>query len=65
MRQVEQFLQQHTDFELHPITAEELQQQGIPPDILTKEGCIATLPHVHRGADGAFAARLRRRPVAA
>lgn len=32
----------------------------MPPGVVTVDGCLATLPHVH-GVDGAFAARLRRR----
>lgn len=60
MHQVQEFMKRHSNFQLEAITAEELQQHGVSPAILTKDGCIATLPHVHKGADGAFAARLRR-----
>lgn len=41
-------------FKLEPL-------KGVLPDaVLTPSGCLATLPHVHGGVDGAFAARLRR-----
>jgi 16S rRNA C967 or C1407 C5-methylase (RsmB/RsmF family) len=33
----------------------------LPPGVLTPQGCLAMLPHVH-GTDGAFAARLLRAP---
>ncbi|KAI8462446.1 MAG: hypothetical protein J3K34DRAFT_527743 [Monoraphidium minutum] len=36
----------------------------LPPGVLTPDGCLATLPHVH-GVDGAFGARLRRRAARA
>lgn len=32
----------------------------LPPGVVTSDGCLSTLPHVH-GVDGAFAARMRRR----
>jgi hypothetical protein len=40
--------------QLDPITSEELCQQGVTPGHLTQDGCIATLPHAHRGTDGAL-----------
>ncbi|KAJ9509089.1 hypothetical protein QJQ45_001582 [Haematococcus lacustris] len=57
------FLQRHPEFELDPITADELQRRGVSPSVLTKTGCIATLPHVH-DVDGAFAVRMRRKVAA-
>ncbi|KAJ9508810.1 hypothetical protein QJQ45_028131 [Haematococcus lacustris] len=57
------FLQRHPEFELEPITADELQRRGVSPSVLTKTGCIATLPHVH-DVDGAFAVRMRRKVAA-
>jgi 16S rRNA (cytosine967-C5)-methyltransferase len=47
------FLDRHPDFTLESA-------HGVTPDeVLTDDGFLATLPHVHR-IDGAFAARLRR-----
>lgn len=34
-------------------------EPGVPEEVVSEEGFVATLPHVH-GTDGAFAARLRR-----
>jgi len=43
------------EFELEAPTA------GLMPEgVVTGDGCVVTLPHVH-GVDGAFAVRLRRR----
>jgi len=52
--QVKRFLAGHPDFEREPTEA-------VPPDLLSPEGDLMVLPHQH-GMDGAFAARLRRRP---
>ncbi|GAB4823591.1 hypothetical protein N2152v2_010637 [Parachlorella kessleri] len=56
--QIAGFLAKHPDFvpEQPPPSA------GISPECLTPEGFLCMLPHVH-GTDGAFAARLRRRPA--
>ncbi|KAG2442874.1 hypothetical protein HXX76_002953 [Chlamydomonas incerta] len=34
-------------------------EPGVPAEVVSEEGFVATLPHVH-GTDGAFAARMRR-----
>lgn len=51
--QVEAFLGEHADFQLEPPAA------GTVPESVLDAGRLRVLPHVH-GADGAFAARLRR-----
>ena len=51
--QVEAFLAEHPEFTLEPPPA------GAVPDAVLDAGRLRVLPHVH-GADGAFAARLRR-----
>jgi 16S rRNA C967 or C1407 C5-methylase (RsmB/RsmF family) len=43
-----------------PSDAERQGAEGVPETIITKEGCLHALPHVHYGVDGAFAARLVR-----
>ena len=53
-RKVHCFLERHSGF------AAEAAPAGLLPDaVLSEEGFIATLPHVH-GIDGIFGARLRR-----
>lgn len=52
--QVESFLAEHPDFSLEP------PPEGTVPDAVLDAGRLRVLPHLH-GADGAFAARLRRR----
>jgi 16S rRNA (cytosine967-C5)-methyltransferase len=53
--QVDTFLAAHPAFERHP-------HAGMPADLLTPRGDLLLLPQRH-GVDGAFAARLRRRPA--
>lgn len=52
--QVKRFLSGHPEFEREPTEA-------VPPELLSPEGDLMILPQEH-GMDGAFAARLRRRP---
>jgi 16S rRNA (cytosine967-C5)-methyltransferase len=52
--QVERFLGRHGDFDREPVS-------GFPPELLSPEGDLMILPQKH-GIDGAYAARLRRRP---
>jgi 16S rRNA (cytosine967-C5)-methyltransferase len=52
--QVERFLGRHPQFEREPAPE-------FPPDLLSPEGDLMILPQRH-GIDGAYAARLRRRP---
>jgi 16S rRNA (cytosine967-C5)-methyltransferase len=52
--QLEAFLSEQPDFTLEP------PPQGTVPESALDAGRLRVLPHVH-GADGAFAARLRRR----
>jgi 16S rRNA (cytosine967-C5)-methyltransferase len=47
------FLEQHPEFTLDPA-------ENFLPERVCKDGCMQTLPHVHR-SDGAFAARLVKR----
>jgi 16S rRNA (cytosine967-C5)-methyltransferase len=54
--QVESFLAERKDFELEPPPA------GAVPDAVLDAGRLRVLPQRH-GADGAFAARLRRKPA--
>lgn len=56
--QVASFLQRHAGWELQPLTVEAAEALGAPASVITPEGCMQTLPHVHSGVDGAFAARL-------
>jgi 16S rRNA (cytosine967-C5)-methyltransferase len=59
---VERFLKRRSDFILEPITAELLNELGLPAERLTlADGCAWSLPQ-HSGLDGAFAARLRALP---
>jgi len=53
--QVDTFLAAHPEFHRDPAP-------GMPPDLLTPQGDLLVLPQRH-GVDGAFAARLRRRPA--
>lgn len=53
---VEQFLATHREFTLEPPPA------GVVPAEVLSDGLLRVFPHRH-GTDGAFAARLRRRPV--
>jgi 16S rRNA C967 or C1407 C5-methylase (RsmB/RsmF family) len=58
MGQVEAFLATNPEF-----TLEDPRGVGgipVPVEVLSDQGCVATLPHVH-GTDGAFGARFRRR----
>ena len=48
------FLERHPDFIVEPVAT--------PASVVTAEGYLATLPHVH-GIDGSFVARLRKRPT--
>jgi len=48
---VNKFLSEHPDFKL--VNAGEL----LPSDLVDKNGCIQTMPHIHR-IDGSFAAKL-------
>jgi 16S rRNA (cytosine967-C5)-methyltransferase len=50
------FLSKHSDFEIDSKAALAL----LPSEVTTAEGYLKTLPHLHFGADGAFACRLRR-----
>ncbi|GLC35804.1 hypothetical protein PLESTB_000496000 [Pleodorina starrii] len=71
-QRVRAFLERHPDFELESATgppqATAAATRGgpspgrpwVPPAVVSPEGFVATLPHVH-DTDGAFAARLRRR----
>lgn len=52
-QRVQAFLNRYSEFEL------ESTRGTVPDDVVTDEGCLATMPHTHR-IDGAFAARLRR-----
>jgi 16S rRNA (cytosine967-C5)-methyltransferase len=52
--QIRAFLAGHPDFELEDASA------FVPPEAVT-DGCLLLYPHRH-GTDGAFGARLRRRP---
>lgn len=55
-QRVTAFLARHGEFSL------ESPPQGLlPPELLSEEGFLCTLPQLH-GIDGAFAARLRRAP---
>lgn len=55
-QRVAAFLERHGEFSLEP------QPVGlVPPELLSEEGFLTTLPQQH-GIDGAFAARLRRAP---
>lgn len=47
------FLRRHADYRM------ELASRGLPSEVITREGYLATLPHIH-AVDGAFGARLRR-----
>ena len=51
---VARFLAEHPEFSLEPATGD------VPDAVVTPEGWMRVLPHVH-GCDGAFAARFRRR----
>ncbi len=53
LQRVMAFLNRHANFAL------ESARGAVPNDVLTRDGTLATIPHVHR-IDGAFAARLRR-----
>jgi 16S rRNA (cytosine967-C5)-methyltransferase len=53
-RQIEAFLGAHRDFSL------EAAEAFVPAEVVT-DGCLLLYPHRH-GTDGAFAARLRRKP---
>jgi 16S rRNA (cytosine967-C5)-methyltransferase len=52
--QVDAFLADHLDFGREP-------NDALPPALLSPRGDLMILPHRH-GMDGAYAARLRRRP---
>lgn len=52
--QVQRFLARHPDFSREATKA-------VPPELLSADGDLMVLPHQH-GMDGAFAARLRRKP---
>jgi len=54
---VDAFLAEHPEFTLEP------PPEGSVPSAVLDRGCLRVLPQDH-GADGAFAARLRRRSVA-
>ncbi|EFJ42911.1 hypothetical protein VOLCADRAFT_42105, partial [Volvox carteri f. nagariensis] len=63
---VRTFLERHPEFEVEPAAAAAVPSgrrgfgaSWVPPSVVTAEGFMATLPHVH-DTDGAFAARLRR-----
>lgn len=56
--QVEGFLAEHSDWTLEP------PPEGVVPPTVLDAGRLRVLPHRH-GADGAFAARLRRVPASA
>jgi 16S rRNA (cytosine967-C5)-methyltransferase len=53
--QVTSFLERHADFEVEP------PRSGVMAELLGSEGELRVLPQRH-GLDGAYAARLRRRP---
>jgi hypothetical protein len=67
-QRVRAFLSRHPDFELEPpgmgegaaAARRSRSRPLVPPEVVTPEGFVVTLPHVH-DTDGAFAARLRRR----
>lgn len=52
---IHEFLQRHPEFTV------EMPEECIPSECLTSQGFLRMLPHVHH-TDGAFAAKLRRRP---
>ena len=52
--QASRFTQRHPDYVL-----ERIGSSWVPPEVITGEGFLLTLPHVH-GCDGAFAARFKR-----
>lgn len=54
--QVQAFLRTHSDFSLEAIPA-----GLIPEELVYKGKFLGTFPHLHR-VDGAFAARLRKKP---
>lgn len=57
--QVAAFLDRHPAYQLSPLTPEEAKAVGAPASVLSSQGFLQTLPHVH-GSDGAFAARFVR-----
>jgi 16S rRNA (cytosine967-C5)-methyltransferase len=59
-QQVSAFLRRHPNFQLQAFTKEECVAQGIPFEVISEHGCVETLPHLHGGVDGAFAARMVR-----
>lgn len=59
--QVAAFLQRHAGaFEAQPLRRADLEARGLPVKVLTAQGHILTLPHVHGVVDGSFAARFVR-----
>ncbi|GIL72703.1 hypothetical protein Vretifemale_3009, partial [Volvox reticuliferus] len=64
-QRVRAFLNRHPEFQLDLATRGTADGPAgspspcVPPEVVTAEGYVATLPHVH-DTDGAFAARLRR-----
>ncbi|GIL43283.1 hypothetical protein Vafri_1068, partial [Volvox africanus] len=64
-QRVRAFLDRHSEFRLDLLACGTAggpaspPRPGVPPEVITAEGYVATLPHVH-DTDGAFAARLRR-----
>jgi len=55
--QIQALLAERSDVALLPIPADEL---GVPPEAITSQGMLRTLPFQAGGMDGFFAARLRR-----